>query len=81
MLRTPAHDVHVHVFTEGSQEIDRYIDFLDRLRRDDADRALYTATKRALAKRDWLTMDHYADAKSEVVEAFIGRAREADQRN
>jgi GrpB-like predicted nucleotidyltransferase (UPF0157 family) len=74
MLRTPAHDVHVHVFTLGSDEITRYLAFRDRLRADDADRTMYAEAKRTLAQRDWPSMQHYADAKTAVVEAVIARA-------
>ena len=78
MLRTPAHDVHVHVFTEGSGEIRRYLAFRNRLRTNDAERALYEATKRRLAKQDWPTMQHYADAKTDVIEAIVARALRTD---
>ena len=44
-----------------------------------AGRALYEATKRELAARDWPTMQHYADAKTEVVEAILSRALQAEQ--
>jgi len=74
MLRTAAHDVHVHVFTLGSSEIDRHLAFRDRLRSDDADRELYASTKRALAEQDWPTMQHYADAKTDVVDAILARS-------
>jgi GrpB-like predicted nucleotidyltransferase (UPF0157 family) len=77
MLRTLAHDVHVHVFPPQSPEIERYLLFRDRLRADAGDRALYEAAKRRLAERDWPTMDHYAAAKSQVVEAVIARERAA----
>ena len=76
MLRTPARDVHVHVFAADSPEVERYLLLRDRLRRDQADRELYAATKRRLAARDWPTMQHYADAKSAVIEAIIARARD-----
>ncbi len=79
MLRTPAKDVHVHVFPPGSPEIERYLLFRDRLRRDRADRELYARTKRRLAARHWQTADHYAAAKTEVVEAIIARATAAPQ--
>jgi GrpB-like predicted nucleotidyltransferase (UPF0157 family) len=75
MLRTAARDVHVHVFTLGSSEIARLLTFRDWLRHDHADRELYASTKRALARQDWPTMQHYADAKSEVVEAIVARAQ------
>jgi GrpB-like predicted nucleotidyltransferase (UPF0157 family) len=74
MLRTPEKDVHVHVFSPGSPEIERYRLLRDRLRTDDADRELYARTKRRLAEHDWLTVSHYAEAKTEVVEAIIARA-------
>jgi GrpB-like predicted nucleotidyltransferase (UPF0157 family) len=74
MLRTPARDVHVHVFSKGSTEVDRQLAFRDHLRKDARDRALYEETKRQLASQDWPTMQHYADAKSDVVEAILARA-------
>jgi GrpB-like predicted nucleotidyltransferase (UPF0157 family) len=75
MLRTPARDVQLHVLSAGSPEIARVLAFRDRLRTDASDRDLYAATKRALARRDWPTVQHYADAKSDVVEAILRRAR------
>jgi GrpB-like predicted nucleotidyltransferase (UPF0157 family) len=77
MLRTPAEDVHVHVLPAGCAEIERYLLLRDRLRTDAAERELYAATKRRLAAQAWPTVQHYAEAKSEVVEAIIARAREA----
>jgi GrpB-like predicted nucleotidyltransferase (UPF0157 family) len=74
MFRTAARDVHVHVFSAGSPEIARMRVFRDWLRGNDDDRRLYASTKRALAQRDWPTMQHYADAKGKIVEEIIGRA-------
>lgn len=74
MLRTAARDVHVHVFSPDSPEIERYLVLRDRLRRDAADRELYARTKRRLAARSWPTMQHYAEAKTAVIEAIIARA-------
>ena len=51
--------------------------FRDRLRRNDADRALYERTKRELAQRQWKYVQNYADAKSAVVEAILARSGEA----
>jgi GrpB-like predicted nucleotidyltransferase (UPF0157 family)/ribosomal protein S18 acetylase RimI-like enzyme len=79
MLRTPARDLHLHVFAADSPEVARYLLLRDRLRRDDADRALYAATKRRLAARHWPTMQHYAEAKSAVIEAIIARARDEQE--
>ena len=73
MLRTAARDVHVHVFSPGSPEIDRYLLLRDHLRDNEEDRELYARTKRDLAKRDWPSMDHYAEAKTEVIEGIISR--------
>jgi GrpB-like predicted nucleotidyltransferase (UPF0157 family) len=77
MFRTPAKDVHVHVFSPGSQEIERYLLLRERLRRNDEDRQLYARTKRDLASRDWPSMQHYAEAKTEVIEGIIARAAAA----
>ena len=77
MLRTAARDVHVHVFSPGSPEIDRYLLLRDHLRRDEEDRAIYARTKRDLATRDWPSMQHYAEAKTEVIEGIIARAAAA----
>jgi len=80
MFRTPEKDVHVHVFSAGSPEIERYLLLRDRLRQNEGDRELYAQRKRALAKRDWPTMEHYAEAKTEVVEGIISRAAAARSR-
>jgi hypothetical protein len=55
-------------------EIERYLLLRDRLREDAEDRRLYARTKRDLASRSWPSMDHYAEAKTEVVEGIIARA-------
>ena len=74
MFRTPAKDVHVHVFSAGSPEIERYLLLRERLREDKGDRELYARTKSDLASRDWPSMQHYAEAKTEVIEGIIARA-------
>ena len=75
MLRTADKDVHVHVYTSGSPEIERYLLLRDRLRNDKEDRKLYARTKKELAAGDWPTMQHYAEAKTEIVEGIIARGR------
>jgi GrpB-like predicted nucleotidyltransferase (UPF0157 family) len=77
MFRTPEKDVHVHVYSSGSPEIDRYLLLRDRLREDEEDRELYARTKCDLASRDWPSIDHYAEAKTEVIEGIIARAAAA----
>ena len=77
MLRTPARDVHLHVLPAGCPEIERYLLLRDRLRGEASERELYAAAKRRLAAQEWPTTQHYAEAKTKVVEAIIARAREA----
>jgi GrpB-like predicted nucleotidyltransferase (UPF0157 family) len=67
-------DTQVHVFTEGTDEIDRMLAFRDRLRSHDEERGLYERTKRELAARDWKYVQHYADAKTDVVTEITNRA-------
>ncbi|WP_040865507.1 GrpB family protein [Nocardia exalbida] len=68
--------VNAHVFSpeSGAPEIERILAFRDRLRAHDEDRKYYERTKRALARRDWKFVQHYANAKSEVIEEILGRA-------
>jgi GrpB-like predicted nucleotidyltransferase (UPF0157 family) len=75
MVRTPARDVHVHVYEPGRQEVRDYIDLRDWLRVDAEDRELYAATKRMLARQQWSDMNDYADAKTEVISDVLTRAR------
>ncbi len=77
VFKGPDTDVNLHVFSEGCEEIERILLFRDRLRTDDADRALYERTKRDLAQRVWKYTQNYADAKTGVVEAVVARARAA----
>jgi GrpB-like predicted nucleotidyltransferase (UPF0157 family) len=66
--------VNLHVFSAGCPEVERMLRFRDHLRRDAGDRQLYERTKRELAQRDWKYVQHYADAKTDVVEEILGRA-------
>jgi GrpB-like predicted nucleotidyltransferase (UPF0157 family) len=77
MFRTSARDVHLHVYSAGSPEIERYLLLRDRLREHGEERELYVRTKRELASRDWPSMQHYAEAKTEVIEGIIARAAAA----
>ena len=74
MLRGTRPDVNLHVFTTGCEEIERMLRFRDHLRENEADRLLHERTKRTLARRRWRHVQHYADAKSEVVEEILARA-------
>jgi GrpB-like predicted nucleotidyltransferase (UPF0157 family) len=74
-FKGPDTNVNLHVYSPGSPEIERYLLFRDRLRDHPEDRARYQRVKRELAERDWTYVQEYADAKSEIVEEIIARAR------
>ncbi|MEZ5296546.1 MAG: GrpB family protein [Ilumatobacteraceae bacterium] len=74
MLRTTERDVHVHVCASGSDWERRHLVFRDWLRHNAPDRRLYESTKRRLAERRWPTTDHYADAKTPVIDEIMRRA-------
>ena len=79
MLRTPARDVHVHVYSAGCPEIQRVLTFRDHLRRHTDDRRRYEWTKRELAAQEWADMNAYAEAKTEVIESILAAARAAGE--
>lgn len=81
MFRTPERDVHIHVFDDDASDVERQLLLRERLRRSESDRALYAATKRELAEREWSDMNYYADAKSEVIREIMSRAWEDRQRD
>jgi GrpB-like predicted nucleotidyltransferase (UPF0157 family) len=74
MFRTPQRDVHVHVWADLDPEVGRYLALRDRLRASARDRAAYEQLKRNLAFRQWDDMNHYADAKSDIIAAVLARA-------
>lgn len=76
LLKGPDTDINLHVFTIGAAETDRMLRFRDRLRTHPSDRDLYARTKRSLARRQWRHVQHYAQAKSDVVREILERAGE-----
>jgi GrpB-like predicted nucleotidyltransferase (UPF0157 family) len=66
--------VNLHVLPASCPEIARMVGFRDRCRAHPEEFDLYLSTKRELAARTWRHVQHYANAKSEVVEAIIARA-------
>ncbi|MTH94661.1 GrpB family protein [Roseibium sp. RKSG952] len=78
MLRTPERDVHIHVFSAGNGEIDRYRLFRQHLQNNPDRLTAYAALKRELAKKSWQDMNEYADAKSGFIEEAIACERKAD---
>jgi GrpB-like predicted nucleotidyltransferase (UPF0157 family) len=77
VFKGPDINVNLHVFSPGCAEVERMLLFRDTLRSNDAERIAYEQTKRALAAQTWRYVQNYADAKTEVVEAIIARARDA----
>ena len=75
LFKRPEINLNLHVFSAGSVEIERLLLLRDRLRENPAERQLYEQTKRELASRTWKYVQDYADAKSEVIEGIISRAR------
>lgn len=75
LLKPPDVQGNLHVFSEGCEEIDRMLLFRDRLREHADERVLYEETKRKLAARVWKYTQNYADAKAEVVQEILARAR------
>ena len=74
MFRTPDLDVHVHLWREGSPDVERHLRFRDRLRTSAEDRRAYEQLKRGLAEREWPDMNYYADAKEDLIAAILTRA-------
>jgi GrpB-like predicted nucleotidyltransferase (UPF0157 family) len=77
MLRTPARDVHVHLWPRGCEELRRQLLLRDHLRRSPEDCERYAAVKRTLARRDWADTNDYAAAKSDCIAAVLERAARA----
>jgi len=73
MVRTPELDVHVHIWPDDDPAVTAHLAFRNRLRSNTDDRDLYAATKRRLAQQDWPTMNHYADAKTDVILQILSR--------
>lgn len=75
LFKGPDTDVNLHVFSPGCVEIERMLLFRNWLRAHPSDRELYERTKRELAQTNWKYVQNYADAKTQVVEEIIARAR------
>jgi GrpB-like predicted nucleotidyltransferase (UPF0157 family) len=78
LFKGPDTNINLHVFSVGAAEIDRMLRFRDWLRATDADRDYYARVKRDLARRTWRHVQHYADAKTAVVQEITERANAAD---
>ena len=76
LLKSNDIKANLHVFSKGCEEVERMLSFRDWLRSNENDRKLYEQRKRELAARTWRYTQHYADAKSEVINAILARAHE-----
>ncbi|MGY1711435.1 GrpB family protein [Geodermatophilus sp. SYSU D00758] len=83
-IREPGHrclvesrgpDANVHVWADDDPEVERCLLFRDRLRADPADRARYQARKEELARQPWTDVNYYAEAKGDLIEEVLARAR------
>jgi len=73
--RSFSFSLQMDLFSSGYPEIDRMLRFRDWLRNHPADRDLYARTKLALAQQEWESVQHYADAKTAVIEEILARAQ------
>jgi GrpB-like predicted nucleotidyltransferase (UPF0157 family) len=74
LFKGPEADINLHVFSAGEAEIDRMVLFRDWLRGHDDDRDAYLRVKRELAQRTWRHVQHYADAKTAIVQEIMALA-------
>jgi GrpB-like predicted nucleotidyltransferase (UPF0157 family) len=70
----PAYDANVHLYEAGHPELAAHLQLRDRLRADPAARRRYEEVKRSLAGRVWPDMNHYAEAKSDVIRELLGES-------
>jgi GrpB-like predicted nucleotidyltransferase (UPF0157 family) len=75
VFKGPDTDVNLHTFSPAGPEVERMLLFRDWLRTNEADRTLYERTKRELTAHRWAYIQHYADAKTAVVEGILARAK------
>jgi GrpB-like predicted nucleotidyltransferase (UPF0157 family) len=75
LLRGYDPPVNLHVFNPGCEELDTMLTLREWLRTHDDDRELYARAKRELAAKEWKYVQNYADAKSDVIQEILARAR------
>jgi GrpB-like predicted nucleotidyltransferase (UPF0157 family) len=79
LLKGPDTNINLHVHSPGNGQTERYLLFRNRMRAHPEELALYLGKKRELAARTWRYIQNYADAKGEVIEEIVTRARAAQQ--
>lgn len=78
LLKGPYIDINLHVFSQGTTEIDKMIRFRDWLRSNETDRNKYAQVKQTLANNNWRHVQHYADAKTSIIQEIMTRAKSTD---
>lgn len=74
LFKGPDTDINLHVFSSGTSEMKRMLRFRDWLRFNETDREKYAQIKRSLAKEKWRHVQHYANAKTSIVQEIMERA-------
>lgn len=74
MLWTPEQDMHLHIWSQGSEEISRHLKFRDRLRQNKADRQLYEDVKRGLVAQKLTDRNDYTQGKNEIIADIESRS-------
>lgn len=74
LFKGPDIDINLHVFSAGASEIGRMVRFRDWLRANDSDRDNYARVKRSLGQQRWRHVQHYADAKTSIIQEIMDRA-------
>lgn len=74
LFKGPDTAINLHVFSQGTSEVDRMLLFRNWLRANDSDRDRYAQVKQSLAQRQWRHVQDYADAKDSIVREIMGRA-------
>jgi GrpB-like predicted nucleotidyltransferase (UPF0157 family) len=74
LFKGPDTNINMHVFSDGAEEARRMLLFRDWLRHNEAHRERYGRAKRELGRRTWRHTQHYAQAKTAIVEVILTRA-------
>jgi GrpB-like predicted nucleotidyltransferase (UPF0157 family) len=75
LLKHSGPDINLHVFKAGAVEAERLLAFRNWLRSHPEERDRYARVKQELAAKEWQYVQDYADAKAEVVEEILARAK------
>ncbi|MBB4684673.1 GrpB-like predicted nucleotidyltransferase (UPF0157 family) [Amycolatopsis jiangsuensis] len=78
-FKGPDTNINLHVHSPGNGQTPRYLLFRDRLRSHPDELRWYLAKKRELAAQVWDYVQNYADAKNDVIDGIIDRARAAQR--